>query len=574
MAQVRVWAGAASVVWAAITPVFSVHAAPNDAPAWVQEEFGKFMAGCLPGVDRIRFRSNPREAALIPKNVIELLKINENISYQNFSDTNMTRIFGYVYSDSEKSNLSNFVPESQRYLQINYDRDNDQLTEPGLGSIVYNEDCAGALDFAAKGRGGADFAPVTFQAAGRSAQQRRFSGRLSITSGRFENPIVKQWQGNNAAQANKSELMQVYVAITFWEWYSRNGISPGKYWILNSIDGLSLYRFSEDSRGADNSGSIKADLAIPFLSSNFKGSGQLRSESLTKLEQFRFARYDLKTGTGTYSQFSEFPSIAAVQFAIREAGGRLVRVALADKEDDVARPKSVKNLLVDIEGIPWRFCSRLMTARGTSAASLVLDTPSRVKPDGASSVCRFPVRYTVPATGGQSLDFTIGPVGINLPTGVAPFEIPVKHTFRESDTPGIVNLPDAAVVAISQSFPGDITQLTWHVAGVLKHGGNADFASAIDVSGLTPQSCSADAERVTDFAVRHALGAPIDTNQRAITVIVTARYSKLEQNWQSRGGVCRLGGAVKFGTGSDEVRRLLPSLEIMVPDDVDTLPAA
>jgi hypothetical protein len=111
------------------------------------------------------------------------------------------------------------------------------------------------------------------------------------------------------------------------------------------------------------------------------------------------------------------------------------------------------------------------------------------------------------------------------------------------------------------------------VTGLLKDGGMINDASDLDRTGMIAQSCPADVERTGNFQVSHSIGARMDNSQRPVTFTVKARFKNLQQNWQTKSIVCRIGGKVKFGTGAEAVERVLPGFEIVVPDDVDTLTA-
>ncbi len=340
-----------------------------------------------------------------------------------------------------------------------------------------------------------------------------------------------------------------------WDWYARNGIPTEKHYFLRSIRGLALYRFSKSGSRLDANASARLSLGLPFFSTKFRGSGQISEADDFVLENFRIARLQKAGAPDTYySPFDPIPTFEQVTKVIARSGATLVTRSLGDGEDDVARPGSVKAIQVEIEALPSRYCSRLMKIIPDAATELSIGRPFEAKNAAGNPICVFPLSYSVPATGGEDLDFFLAYDPVATLPGITPFQIPVSFSFSASETPTVANLAVKEEIT-TVALDGGVSRLSWSVAGEIRDEGFIESADQLDLT------------TVEQVAVQPKIDSPT-----AVSFNITGEFLNLQKGWEQRAITCRVGGEMGLNTAAGEVTRLIGSFYIRVPLDEDTLP--
>ena len=543
---------------------------PKLSPAWIGDEFKQMMNDCLPGQNAITFKKRPKTVSFVPPSVVAALATPATEHYADLGSATMTRLFGYVFNAAEKANPDAFTAVDQHYLSIDYTANKDQIAAPGLGSTIFNRDCASVLKLAADTHGGGGFGPATLEAALSSAINNTFSARINLAAGNFVNPLPQMWSGSTT-EPNRREVLQFYAALLFWDWYNRNPDATGPLYLLNAVNGVSLYRFAEQEGRFNASTSASTDVAIPFLSASFKAEGNALETNTLNIEHFQFARRVRDGDPDAYLNFFPMPSRADVLRRIALNGQVLTSVYPDAGEDDVAVPGKDKNLVIDVEGLSGAFCNRLLKVEGPSASNIGrLSTEAFATAEGVRG-CRIKTRYSVPASGGEAVAFDISSKDMQTRDADAPFLIRAAKTFAKSARPTVAGLV-AASPPQATSAGSSITRLMWSASGALLDEGYVSDKSGVIIDKFGVRECFADAERVAGFTPDFAIGTRSDASQRPITFTVTADYKNLKSDWIARARTCRVGGDIGIMTPAGVVRRSIYGFEFPVPAPEDTVP--
>lgn len=535
---------------------------------WVGGHFDSMMRACLPGEGRIRFRNNipggGKDAPRIPRSVSDALGLGPARTYRIFGQANMSRLFGYVYTKADTERVSGFSVDTRRYLNVDYSKDAGQIVESGMGSLIYNQDCRGAIDVAANATGNVPLAPATLGAAANSALAGNFSARMSIASGWFRSPVSRQWHFETD-EPERSQRLHFYSAMLLWDWYRRNPNAGTENFLLYAIEGVSLYRFQSNQSELDLTASVNASLSIPFLSASTEVSGQLARSSSLKRETFEFVMANRTDNQNPFG-FEPMPTQEALRAAI--AGNAMPKVDILD--GDLIRPGSVKLFTVEIRSMPAAYCDQRYESQGTEAAQIRIRSVTWDFLAPVAPLCRFLVEFNPPASitgeGPYQLNFGLQARKADLPSSVAPFVIPVSVEFQKSDRPRLEVFAAAGTPAVQQlPGPPSVTRLTWTTNLRLWDSNEIVDPNQVDTSGLYMVDCPIDAARVGEFVIDRNLPTRSNTQNRPIELTVRGDFTALPQDWGTRVTRCRVGGQIRYTIDNRSVPRIVPEIFILVP---------
>lgn len=553
---------------------------PAPAPLleeWLGGHFDAMMQACLPGLGKIRFKekipSGGKDAPRIPREIASRLNLASKPSYQIFGSANMTRLFGYVYSKADTENIANIADDPSRYLNVDYDRDKDQIIESGLGNLIYNQDCSGAVKAAASANGNVPLGPATLSAAANSALEGKFRARTSIVQGRFASPVVRQWHmmGNDPLRSQK---LRFYTALLLWDWYRRNPTAGTENHLLYAIDGVSLYRFQSRSTDVNLDASVKAGFAIPLISVSTQVSGELARTTALDIDTYSFVVTKPSTATEPY-KFEPMPPLATVLAAISQNPPTKPRLLAGDS--DVVRVGVPKSFEVDVEAMPAGYCDGRYGASGADADQITIRRVTWETVNLSEAACRFLVEYFPPATlsgeGSHWVRFNIAMPQGTLPNAVTAFTIPVAVEFQKTDNPKLELLAPVALptVTVIGTTPPQ-TRLSWTANLRLWDENQIQDDTQVNTSALYMADCPVDARRQGDFTIDRTLTTRQNTQNRPVNLMIHANYLEAPVNWQANASKCRLRGSIAYKIGGRTVMRAAPEIYIAVPTPAAPVP--
>jgi hypothetical protein len=539
---------------------------PGLLSSWLESNFSQMTYLCLGG-QKIKLKKSISEKTVssIPAIIAQNLKLSESNPprYKSFSDATLTRLFGYIYRESD-SESGGVVADPSRYLPDNYGNTDDQLAEDGLGLVTYNVNCTSSLNSAVSFNAGYQLAPATLEAAAKATLSRKFDQMVSLTSGTFVSPVYRDWQVATPARDLGDRFR---AAALFWQWYRANGNIEGK--LLTSIIGWSLYRDAGSNSDDSIEARASAGMALPVLTASTKINSANGANTRIRRRDFYFVMQD--RGSALQSTFEPLPKIEEVVAAMKSS----VQVRFAPVGDNVMRKDVEKNFIADVLDLPTGLCAPTYAPSQPATGKVAFRNAVL---DSSTGICRFTLAYTPTTTAAGTQNFTVDLTWSEsgMKPGVLPFAIPVPVAFVISDRPksqlesNIPVQPSPSTISIMPPH----TLLAWKTnvrvfdEGLLKSSSNIRIPLYLAGCGSTA--------RVGDFRFDGVLlpRATSDAASVLLQINVTADYAALvSSQWPAQ--LCEVQGNIEYEIGGEWIPRPLPNkIQLVVPVEAPPQPGA
>lgn len=392
---------AAAVAWAVALPAASP--APflkekNDAQELLlsyqlEQRFAKLVEDCaIPKPLKLKKGGDKRTVSTIDADVISALHLETRApTLYRVVDSNLARVFGYVYPEAEKDEPKF---QNQNYLKINYARDRDELLAPGFPELRLASSCGNVIHAAMKSNAGYEFGMGAVKAALDAELDQEREVTFQISNGRFLSPLWEMWSGLNVESPDRG-AKKFYASMLFWDWYS---VSPrtGTHYLLEYFHGTSLYRQLTRNKRSTAGASAGGRVSVPFFTVEADTSGRISQDESLEIRDFSiYMAKRVADGSQPYD-YQPMPSLDDVLRAALdntdssypdEPAGRLVQAG------------QTKAFHHDVSHLPAGYCnSSLWQVRDTSSATeaskvLAIDGVDPIQSAGRS-VCRVRMSYT------------------------------------------------------------------------------------------------------------------------------------------------------------------------------------
>lgn len=530
---------------------------PNLLSSWLESNFFQMTYFCLGGQNiKLKKRRSEKTVSSIPAIIAQKMKLSDANppKYKSFADATLTRLFGYVYKQSD-SDSGGIVADPSRYLTDNYANTDDQLAEDGLGLVTYNVNCASSLNSAASFNAGYQLAPVTLEAVAKATLSRKFDQRVSLTYGTFVSPVYRDWQVSTSTRALSDRFR---AAALFWQWYRANGNIEGK--LLTSIIGWSLYRDAGSSSDDNIEARASAGVSLPVLTASTKIDSAGHEDNKIRRKDYYFVMQD--SGPALQSAFQPLPKIEDVVAAMKSS----TQVRFAPVGDNVVRKDIEKTFTADVLDLPAGLCAPTYAPSQPAIGKVIFRSAAI---DSNKGICRFTLAYTPATAAAGTQNFTVDLTWSEngLKPGVLPFAIPISVTFVASDRPksqlesNIPVQPSPSTISITPPH----TVLTWKTnvrvfdEGLLKNSSNVRVPLYLAGCGSTA--------RVGDIRFDGALlpRAASDATSVLLQISAAADYAaSVNPLWSTQ--LCEVQGNIEYEIGGAWVPRPLPGkIQLVVP---------
>lgn len=382
---------------------FEVRTNPEGLPYLsypLEQRFKSFIGAC-PGLSVPLRLKNRREISAIHNGIITGLRLQtDNPVYHSGRRINLAGIFGYVYSDSERT-----APqwEPGQFLTIADNR----LLDFRFSALTYSATCGSVVNAALQADAGGTFPVATVQAALRAEVETSRRRSLELVHGRFLSPVVEMSSSSDVGDPNRIKS-RFYSGIMFWDWYRDR--APGNYYLLSQFDGTVIYDQTREAAQGSISASAQGRLTLPFATSSLETSARTEQESELEIREFEiFIARNEQRG----------PSFTFMQMPSAEAAANIVesntpsRLAL-DETGPVVESSQPKYFYAYVHALPPAYCnrsswqvhdSRLATTVSSNIA--IAENEPEAGADSAGAYCRFRLRYSPGAiTAAQDIELS------------------------------------------------------------------------------------------------------------------------------------------------------------------------
>jgi hypothetical protein len=480
----------------------------------------------------------------------------------------LTREFGYIYSDTEKTAKSDPSPGLPLGFidGVDYSNVSDTLTSPGINATTFDTNCTNVFSSAVDLSGNYALPIAAVKGGLDASYSTSASYALSIVTGRFESPIVGTLT-KASALGPTNPFGRSVLALQLWDWYNNNPERTSeKNWLLWYFDGIALYKQATLKRNTNFSANLSASVGLPGLV-NFSTTDSLALSQETRANAQSFETDTYVDQNGVRRDYYLVPAPVQLANIINQSASAGPDPSNPGDQVIIAAQSPLK-FNVSAYGIPQSDCQSVNW--NVSGASVTVLQKASQKDSNNMPYCAFALGYT-PTQNDYSNGVTLGitidtPPLPNAAHDVAHIKVsPIS--FTPTTNPQLQSPGGNAPIAFTPPAAGQNGPffLTWNVSLRLSYDSDRAVSdpSTVDLNSVYID-CTPDKYYPVINGVSLSTAAG---NSRTLTFSLSYSYPGNQSALAASGGTrtCTLGGPVTYSLAHGRISRTLPTLLITWP---------